>query len=142
MLEAMQFGILKLLTTTGPNAPFGSISSMVPTVKSPVAFPLVSRKWPVLGLKAEPPNPTRETAPLQPAAGVPWLQNAPEVLVPTEKSRMGPWWQGTSVPPKPTPVPETPDWTVGTEGSGQGAGALSTATFGLSPVPPDAIPPA
>src|SRR2546426_9822031 len=65
----MQLGMLKLLTTTGPFAPFGSITSIVPTVRSPVAFPFVTRNMPLLGLKADPPNPTRETAPAQPTAG-------------------------------------------------------------------------
>src|SRR5712692_10738929 len=132
----MQFGILKLLTTTGPNAPFGSITSMVPTVRSPVAFPFVTRNMPLLGLKAEPPNPTRETAPAQPAAGAIWSQNTPAEV------RTGPWWQGTSAPPAPMPVPETPDWVVLTEGSGQGnvPPTVSTAMFGLSPVPADPAP--
>src|SRR5712692_11341627 len=114
----MQLGMLKLLTTTGPFAPFGSITSIVPTVRSPVAFPFVTRNMPLLGLKAEPPSPTRETAPAQPAAGATWLQNAPAEV------RTGPRWQGISAPPVPTPWPDTPDWTVGTEGSGQGIPAF------------------
>src|SRR5713226_8334174 len=100
----MQLGMLKLLTTTGPFAPFGSITSIVPTVRSPVAFPFVTRNMPLLGLKAEPPNPTRETAPAQPAAGATWLQNAPAEV------RTGPRWQGISAPPVPTPWPDTPGW--------------------------------
>src|SRR5712691_11222804 len=118
----MQLGMLKLLTTTGPFAPFGSITSIVPTVRSPVAFPFVTRNMPLLGLKADPPNPTRETAPAQPMAGATWLQNAPAEV------RTGPRWQGTSLPPgtKLLLRPDTPDWirvpdrVFGTEGSGQG----------------------
>jgi hypothetical protein len=73
MLVGMQFGIRKLLMTTGPQeAPphlvsvnLGSISSTVPTVRSPVAFEFVTRKCPVLGLKAEPPIPAKAVAPTQ-----------------------------------------------------------------------------
>src|SRR6266700_2380786 len=79
MLVGMQFLTGKVFATIGP-AGFpsrGSISSMVPAVRSPVALPLVTRKWPVLGLKADPPRPARETAPAQFAAGAAWLQNTP-----------------------------------------------------------------
>src|SRR2546427_12608492 len=118
MLDAMRRGMLKLLTTTGPFSRFGSITSIDPTVRSPVAFPFVTRNMPLLGLKADPPNPTRETAPAQPAAGATWVQNAPAEV------RTGPRWQGISAPPVPTPWPDTPDWTVGTEGAGQGIPAF------------------
>src|SRR5215467_3616280 len=114
-LVGMQFLTVKLLMTTGPFGfpSLGSISSMVPTVRSPVAFALVTRKWPVLVLKAEPPIPAGEMAPEQFPAGVNWLQNAPA------KVRIGPWWQGTFLPPAPTPVPETPEGAE-VKGAGQG----------------------
>src|SRR5437870_5098883 len=113
----MQFGMRKLLTTTGPFAPFGSITSILPTVRSLVAFPFETRNMPLLGLKAEPPRPTRETAPAQPAAGATWLQNAPA------KVRIGPRWQGTSLTPATKRLlwPETPVGAA-TEGFGQGMG--------------------
>src|SRR2546427_3757254 len=115
MLDAMRRGMLKLLTTTGPFSRFGSITSIDPTVRSPVAFPFVTRNMPLLGLKADPPNPTRETAPAQPAAGATWLQNAPAEV------RTGPRWQGTSLTPATKRLlwPETPVGAA-TEGFGQG----------------------
>src|SRR5260370_32100345 len=96
----MQFLTRKLLTTTGPfGFPIrGSISSMVPVVRSGVrvlgtALALATRKWPVLGLKAEPPIPAGERAPLQFPARTVWLQNNPALAM------IGPSWQSTFFPP-------------------------------------------
>src|SRR5260370_31951784 len=89
MLVGMQLGIRKLLMTTGPqedppqlvSVSLGSISSIVPTVRSLVAFEFVTRKWPVLGLNAEPPIPAKAVAPTQ-LDGVAWLeQNVPSTVL-------------------------------------------------------------
>src|SRR5260370_42228230 len=112
----MQFLTVKALITTGPfGFPIrGSISSMVPTVKSPVAFALLTRKWPVLGLKAEPPIPAGEMAPPNPAI-------------------MGPRWQGTSTPRPRALWPLTPDGAGNADGSGHGMPAFGplSSTFTL-----------
>jgi hypothetical protein len=76
MLVGMQFGIGKVFSTNGPfGLPrFGLITSIVPTVRLVgLAFELVTRKRPELGLKAEPPIPAIETAPTQPPLGGFWL---------------------------------------------------------------------
>src|ERR1700687_1488768 len=109
MLVGIQFGVTKLLTTTGPlGFPIrGSITSTVPTVRLVgLALPFVTRNMWLLGLKAEPPNPAKDTTPVQLGSGVAWSwsQNAPLLAL-----IMGPWWQGTFTPPVPMPTPDTPD---------------------------------
>src|SRR5258708_15873134 len=72
MLVGMQFGMLKEFSTKGPFAlpRFGLITSTVPYVRSEaLAFELVTRKRPELGLNADPPMPAIATAPKQPADG-------------------------------------------------------------------------
>src|SRR5260370_27648181 len=75
MLVGKQLGVGKVLMTTGPFGLLGSISSTVPTVRSVgLALPFVTRKCPVLGLKAEPPIPVRATAPKPLPGGASWLE--------------------------------------------------------------------
>src|ERR1700740_1177305 len=144
-----QLGTGKLLITAGTplggppgNVWKGSISSTLPTVTSPaIEFEFVTRKWPVFGLKADPPIPARATAPTQPA-GVPGpgVQKTPPTWVAVVAVSCGPWWQATSGL-KPAAWPEAPLGTAGPgtpgrrpanwrDGSGQetGAGPPSSIT--------------
>ena len=76
MLVGMQFGITKLLTTTGPQGPpqvlfptLGSISSMLPMLVMAMEFEFGSNRWPVLGFQAMAPTPAGEIAPAQVGPG-------------------------------------------------------------------------
>src|SRR5215469_13618243 len=117
MLVGMQLRIGKVFTTTGPFGFVGSISSTVPRVRSVgEALAFVTRKCPVLGLKADPPIPAIATAPKQGLEGLAWLaQYVPSGLI------CGPWWHGLSGPRifTPAPCPVTPE-SARVDGSGQG----------------------